>query len=97
MRSHYTAPEGERHAIERTLYGEWYWVSDDSTQKIKVKAYSFECYNTCVFSMLYLTIPNFPTYCITNVFSKEQQRYYLSPQKTAIRLQGCRRLPTVYL
>lgn len=94
---YYDAPEGERHAVERTLYGDWYWISEESGQKIKINEYSFECCNTCVSSTLYLTIPNFPTYCITNLFTKEQQRYYLSPQKTAIKLQGCRRLPTIYL
>lgn len=94
---YYTAPEGERHAVERTLYGDWYWISDDMTQKIKIIEYSFECYNTCVSSMLYVKIKDFPTYCVSNIFSKEQQRYYLSPQKTAIRLRGGHRLPIVCL
>lgn len=94
---YYNAPEGERHAVERTLCGDWYWISEESGQKIKVNGYSFECYNTSVSSMLHLTIPNFPTYCIVNLFSKEQQRYYLSPQDNAIRLRNNYRLPTICL
>jgi len=94
---YYTAPEGERHAIERTLYGDWYWISEDMTQRVKVVGYSFECFNTYIYSMLFLKIKDFPTYCISNVFSKEQQRYYLSPQENAIKIKrGCQ-LPMVCL
>ena len=93
---YYAAPEWERHTVERTLCGEWYWVSEDMTQRVKIVGYSFECFNTYIYSMLYLKLKDFPTYCVSNVFSNEQQRYYLSPQKTAIKLQGCRRLPTIY-
>lgn len=94
---YYTAPEGERNAVERTLLGDWYWISEETSQKIKIIEYSFECYNTCIFSMLYLTIKDFPTFCLKNIFSKEQQYYYLSPQDNAIRLRENRRLPTMCL
>lgn len=94
---YYEAPEGKRHVIERKLHGDWFWTSKDNTQKIKIVEYSFECYNTYVSSILYAKVKSFPTYCLSNLFSMEKKRYYLSPQNNAIRLSNNHRLPTLYL
>ncbi|MBE6981552.1 MAG: restriction endonuclease [Ruminococcaceae bacterium] len=94
---YYTAPEWERHEVERRLCDDWYWVSEDMGQRIKIVEYSFECFNTCVSSMIHVKVKDFPTYCVLDIFSKEQQRYYLSPQKNAIRLESNRQLPMVCL
>ena len=94
---YYTAPEGEHHTVERVLHGSWYWISEGATQKVKVTAYSFECYNTCIFSRLFLKIKDLPTYCVKNIFTQKQQCFYLSPQNNAVKIRENVELPMICL
>lgn len=94
---YYKAPEGEHHTVERALCGSWHWISEETTQKIKITAYSFECYNTCIFSKLFLKIKDFPTYCVKNIILKKQQYFYLTPQNNAVKVRENIELPMICL
>lgn len=83
-----------RHKIEKTLEGEWYWVSENGhLPLVKISGYSFECYNLSEYYTLTAKIGDLPHYIISDLTKGKEHIFYPGSkrieEKRSIRIYNC--------